>query len=158
MRTILTASALFLVAVLTACEYYTGGPPLEKSDQITVKYPNLFLQGDDGKVTCTLEEIVGRVRPVRVNDGNTSLRVDRTDINIRPDRPELYDTFVEVQLHSDALVKTDRPVQRRAYTGQQEKWEWGLRPAEGLGQGAEVKFRLVVNVTRAPKTPGAPVE
>lgn len=158
MRLILIAIAAFSLAALTGCDDGPPDQPAEKSDKITIKYPNLFLQGDDGQVVCTLEEIFGRVRPVLVHDGDKVLRIDQPNINIRPDRPELYDTFVEVQLQSDGLVKTDRPVQRRAYTGQQEEWVWGLRPAEGLKEGARVQFRLVINVTRMPKTPGAPVE
>lgn len=159
MRIIPFAIAFFLLAALPACgmDEPRNQPP-EKSDQITVKSPNLFLQGGDGKVTCTLKEILGRVRPIIVNDGNTTFRVDSPNINIRPDQPELYDTFVEVRLQSDGLVKTETPVQRRLYTGQQEEWKWGLRPAEGLEEGAPVQFRLVVNVTRVPKTAGAPVE
>jgi hypothetical protein len=160
MRIIPVATAFFLLAALLACgtDPTGGGPSPEKTDQITVKYPNLFLQDENGKVVCTLEEIMGPVRPVYVNDGNTTFRIDRPNINIRPDQPELYETFVEVQLQSDGLVKTDRPMQRRPYTGRQEKWEWGLMPAPGLKEGAEVRFRLVINVTRQPKTPGAHVE
>lgn len=126
-----------------------------KTDQITVEYPNLFLpgdKGDRGKVTFEIEEVAGRVLPLTIKNGNTTLRIDHPNINIRPDDPDRYNTYVEVQLLTNGLTIVDSSDLKRLYRGDREVWVWSLVPSEGMREGAEVSFRFRVNVTREAKT------
>jgi hypothetical protein len=135
----------------------TPNPTPKKNDKITVQYPNLILQDDDadqGKVTFVLEEVLGEVRSTTITDGNVTRSIATPDVDIRPrDYPDKYDVYIEVQLLSTGFSKTAPPNLKRLYKGQREMWEWSLKPAEGMYEGALISFRFQVDVTWEAKTP-----
>ncbi|HKS29178.1 MAG TPA: toll/interleukin-1 receptor domain-containing protein [Pyrinomonadaceae bacterium] len=139
-------------------------PTPEKNDRITVEYPNLLLQGDgedSGKVTFMLEEVTGRVYSTTTTNGNRTERTDRPDKitgarpgTLRPEAdPDKFDVYVEVNLLTQGLSKTDPPNLKRPYTGKREVWEWRLRPEPSAREGSFASFRFQVNVTWQAKTP-----
>lgn len=137
----------------------TAGSTQEKTDRITVEYPNLFLQGGDaepGRVACELKQVVGQVIRSETRNGNTNSVVDKPDVAIRPPDAERYDTYVEVKLLPEGLDKVETPVARQLYAGERLAWEWSFKPAEGAKEGEQVTFRFQVNVTRHLKAGGAP--
>jgi hypothetical protein len=156
-----------LLAFCTACggegtANNTNGslPGLEKNDKITVQYPNLFLQDDTedrGKITFELEEVFGPVHSIDITNGNTTHSIRTPDVNIRPlKNPDEYDIYVEVQLLTTGLTKTDPPNLKKLYTkGGRLLWEWNLKPVEGIAEGEVVSFRFQVDVKWEAKTPGA---
>lgn len=157
MRRTLSVIALFILAACcTAC---AAGPPTntnsapKKNAKITVHYPNLFLQDEPGKVTFALERVSGPVRTTSTSNDNTTQIVDTTDVNIWPQTDtDKYNVYIEVQLLATGLTKTDPPNLKRLYEGQTELWEWSLKPAEGMAEGAEVSVRFQVDVTWQAKT------
>jgi TIR domain len=160
-RALAFLAAFIIAASCVACgtadntNANTSFQPAEKTDRITVTYPNLFLQDDEserGKVTFELEETSGEVIRSTVSNENTTRTIDKPRIAIRPLVPEQYDTYVEVNLLTTGLAKTDPPNLKQPYTGGRLVWEWNLKPAEGKAADEIVSFRFQVNVTRRAKT------
>lgn len=135
------------------------------TDQITVRYPTLFLQNDEaedaGRVTFELAEVAGRVSPTTTINGNTTIRRDRPGHiegaqagMLRPEADlNKYDVYVEVKLFTEGFTKIDPPKLKRLYTGQKEVWEWKLKPAGGISEGTNIYFQFQVNVTWQAKSP-----
>jgi hypothetical protein len=154
-RTIALLALLASVAFCTACG---DAPPVsmdEKQDQITVRYPNVFLQGDKGKVTFELEGVERAVINRTTQNGNT---VDKDVTRIRAGVDPNHDIYVEVQLLTTGLTRTDPLQLKQLYKGDRVVWEWELEPAPGMGKGSPASLNFQVHVTLEAKTPGASTE
>jgi hypothetical protein len=130
-------------------------PTPVKSDQITVNYPNLFLQDDSedaGKVRFELFEVTGPALTSTTTNGNTT--ETKSPFANMPSEAERvkYDVLVEVKLLANGLTITELSDPKRLYTGQREKWEWRLKPAPAMREGQPVFFWFQVNVTWKAKT------
>jgi TIR domain len=141
----------------TNVSYPTPTPTPKKTDKITVTYPNLFLQYDNsdrGEVTFELEEVFEEVLSSTSTNGNTTRRIDKTDVAIRPESDsDKYDVNVEVQFIPTGLTTTDPLIQKQPYK-QKAVWKWRLKPVEGMTVGENVSFRFLVHVTWNDKASG----
>jgi hypothetical protein len=132
----------------------------QKTDKITVDYPNLFLQDDTGEVAFILENVAGAVTTTTTTNGNRSESTDKPGeiagaeqgtLSPKVD-PDKYDVYVEVKLSAYGLDKIDPPNLKRLYRGQREKWVWRLKPNAAMKEGAVASFSFEVNVTWQAKT------
>ena len=166
MRRALAFLALFfLAAFCTACggegdnTNTTNTSPQQQYAKITVQYPNLFLQDDQGQVTFELEKVAERFLSSTTSNGNTTRAIDTTDENIWPQTdPDKFDVNVQVQLIPTGLTKIDLSAPKGPYKGGREVWAWSLKPVEGTAEGAEVSFRFQVDVTWTRKDSGVQVK
>jgi hypothetical protein len=126
----------------------------EMQDQITVQYPDLFLQGDKGKVSFELEAVKQGTRSTTTQNGNT---VDK-DVTKISEVDSDHVIYVEVRLLTTGLTKTDPPNLRQLYNGGKVVWEWELEPAPGMSKGSKASLNFQVDVTWQSKTLGTPPE